>query len=82
MKEESKMIALNNTSTIQQSQFNEQAKKGLVSERAAIVICGLGVAIFAVPILVVIQVMSGLFWGGATVYKLLNGSGFEAMDEV
>jgi hypothetical protein len=82
MKEESQMIALNNTSTIQQSQFNEQAKKGLVSERAAIVICGLGVAIFAVPILVVIQVMSGLFWGGATVYKLLNGSGFEAMDEV
>lgn len=76
------MIALNNTSTIQQNQFNKQAKKGLVSERAAIVICGLGVAIFAVPILVVIQVMSGLFWGGATVYKLLNGSGFEAMDEV
>ncbi len=76
------MIALDNTSTMQQSQFNEQVKKGLVSERSAIVICGLGVAIFAVPILVVIQAMSGLFWGGATVYKLLNGSGFEAMDEV
>jgi hypothetical protein len=76
------MIALNNTSTIQQTQFNVQSKKGLLSERAAIIICGLGVAVFAVPILVVIQAMSGLFWGGTTVYKLLNGDAFQAMDEV
>lgn len=77
MKGESEMIALQDACTTEQSNFKAQPTSGLLSERAAIVICGLGVAVFAIPILVVIQALSGLFWGGVTVYKLLNGSGFE-----
>jgi ligand-binding sensor protein len=77
MKGESQMIALQDASITEQSNFKAQPTSGLLSERAAIVICGLGVAVFAIPILVVIQALSGLFWGGVTVYNLLNGSGFE-----
>jgi hypothetical protein len=76
------MIALDNTSTIGQNSRNEQSQTGLISEKSAIVICGLGVAVFALPILVVIQAISGLFWGSVAVYKLLNGSGCASMDEV
>lgn len=79
---EIEMIALDNTSTIQQNNCREQSQIGLISEKSAIVICGLGVAVFALPILVVIQAMSGLFWGGVSIYKLLNGSGFASRDEV
>jgi hypothetical protein len=76
------MIALDNTSKIGQNNYNEQSQTGLISEKSAIIICGLGVAVFALPILVIIQVISGLFWGGVLVYKLLNGSDFTSMDEV
>lgn len=75
------MIALDNNSTIGQNNRNEQSQTGLISEKSAILICGLGVAVFALPILVVIQAISGLFWGSVAVYQLLNGSG-ASMDEV
>lgn len=77
------MIALENTSTIGQNNCNQQSDQtGLISEKSAIVLCGLGVAVFALPILVVIQALSGLFWGSVSVYKLLNGSDFASRDEV
>jgi hypothetical protein len=76
------MIALDNTSTIGQNNCDQQSQTGLISEKSAIIICGLGVAIFTLPILVVMQAISGLFWGGVAVYQLLNGSAFKSMDEV
>jgi hypothetical protein len=76
------MIALDNTSTIGQNNRDQQSQTGLISEKSAIIICGLGVAIFTLPILVVMQAISGLFWGGVTVYQLLNGSAFKSMDDV
>lgn len=76
------MIAINNNSTIGQNNRNEPSQTGLISEKSAIIICGLGVAVFALPILVVIQAISGLFWGGVTVYQLLDASGGAARDEV
>lgn len=76
------MIALQNAPMTAQSNLKGQQQSGIISERSAIVLCGLGVAVFAIPILVVIQALSGLFWGGVTVYKLLNNSGFDGTEEV
>lgn len=75
------MIALNNSTTGQKTS-SEQPQAGLISEKSAIIICGLGVAIFALPILVIMQATSSLFWGGATIYKLLNRSDFGALEEI
>lgn len=82
MNGETEMIALNNTATTEQAISNSQPNSGILSERSAIIICALGVGIFAIPILVVIQVISGLFWGGATIYKLVNHSSFDQIDEI
>lgn len=82
MNGETEMIALQNTATTEQAISNSQPKLGILSERSAIIICTVGVSIFAIPVLVVIQVVSGLFWGSATIYKLLNNSAFDQMDEV
>jgi hypothetical protein len=76
------MIALQNAPTASQSRFKEQPQAGILSERSAIMICGLAVAVFTVPILVVLHALSGLYWGGVTVYQLLNGSGFDGKDEI
>lgn len=76
------MIALDNTSNIGQNNRNEPSQTGLISEKSAIIICGLGVAVFTLPILVLMQAISGLAWGGVAVYQLLNGSAFQSMDEV
>ncbi len=84
MRAEAKMIALNNVNVSASHQVISDVKpqSGILSERAAIALCSLGVAVFAIPILVVIQICSGLFWGGMTVYQLLNGSGFNSLDEI
>jgi hypothetical protein len=82
MKGKTEMIALENPSTAYPNNSNTQSSSGILSERAAIAICGLGVAVFAIPILVVIQVFSGLYRGGATVYNLVHGSGLDKMDEI
>jgi hypothetical protein len=76
------MIALQNAPIASQNRFKNQAQSGILSEKSAIVLCTLAVATFAIPILVVIQVLSGLYWGGVTVYQLLNGSGFNGTDEI
>lgn len=76
------MIALQNAPITAQSHLNAQPQSGILSERAAIVLCSLSVAVFAIPILVVIQILSGLYWGGVTVYQVLNGSGFDGTDEL
>lgn len=82
MNGETEMIALHNTATTEQAISNSQPNSGILSERSAIVICALGVGIFAIPVLVVIQVVSGLFWGGVTIYKLINNSSFDQIDDV
>ena len=77
------MIALNNNVSATHKVISDvKPQSGILSEQAAIALCSLGVAVFAIPILVVIQICSGLFWGGMTVYQLLNGSGFNNLDEV
>ncbi len=76
------MIAFQDASTNPNTHFNEQPHSGILSERFAIVFCGLGVAVFAIPILVVIQVLSGLYWGGVSVYQLLNGSELGKLDDI
>ncbi|HEY9611988.1 hypothetical protein [Allocoleopsis sp.] len=80
MRAKPEMIALQETSTTQKRHFNEQPYPGLLSEKSAIVLCGLGVAMFAIPILVVIQVLSGLYWGGVSVYQLLSGFAVDKLD--
>lgn len=82
MRAKTEMIAVQETSTNPNSLFNEQPYSGLVSERFAIAFCGLSVALFAIPILVVIQVLSGLYWGGVSVYQLLNGSELGKLDNI
>ena len=76
------MIALQEASTSQKSNFNQQPQTGVLSEKSAIVLCGLGVAVFAIPILVVIQVLSGLYRGGSCVYQLLSGCGLDKMEDI
>lgn len=53
----------------------QQSQSGILPERFAIVVCGLLIAVAAIPILVVIQALSALFWGTTTVFRLLNGKG-------
>ncbi len=76
------MIALQNAPMTAQTNLKAQQQSGIISERSAIVLCSLGVSVFTIPILVVIHALSGLFWGGVTVYKLLNNSGFDGTEEV
>ncbi|HEY9634074.1 MAG TPA: hypothetical protein V6D14_11735 [Coleofasciculaceae cyanobacterium] len=75
------MIALQNAPITSQNRLKDQPQSGILSEKSAIVICSLAVATFAIPVLVVIQVLSGLYWGGVTLYQLLNG-GFSETDEI
>ena len=53
----------------------KESKPGILPERFAIVTCGLLIALFAIPLLVVIQVLAALFWGITSVVKLLKGEG-------
>ncbi|HEY9832528.1 MAG TPA: hypothetical protein V6D26_18220 [Stenomitos sp.] len=76
------MIAFQEASTTPNTDCNEQPHSGILSERFAIVFCGLSVAVFALPILVVIQVLSGLYWGGVSVYQLLSGSELGKVDDL
>jgi hypothetical protein len=81
MNPETKMIALD-VSSPDQSNLKTPPKSGLLSERSAIVICSLGVAVFAIPVLVVIQILSSFYWGGFTLYQLLNSSEFNDIDNI
>lgn len=82
MRAKTEMIAFQDVSTTPNSHFNEQPYSGILSERFAIVLCGLGVAVFAIPILVVIQVLSGLYRGCVSIYQLLNGSELGKLDNI
>lgn len=82
MKGKTDAIALRDTPTAYPSHSTNSPKSGILSERAAIIICSLGVAIFAIPILVFIQISSGLYWGLAMVYNLFQGSGLGEIDEI
>jgi hypothetical protein len=82
MRVKTEMIALQQTSTTTQNNFVEQQHSGILSEKSAILLCGVGVAMFAIPVLVVIQVISGLYWGGVSVYELLNGAGLDKINEI
>ena len=53
----------------------QQSQSGILPERFAIVVCGLLIGVIAIPVLVVIQILSALFWGTTTVFRLLNGKG-------
>lgn len=53
----------------------KKSKTGILPERFAIVICGVFIALFAIPLLVVIQVLAALFRGITSVVKLLKGEG-------
>ncbi|GAB4202199.1 MAG: hypothetical protein Fur006_55470 [Coleofasciculaceae cyanobacterium] len=76
------MIALQNASTTPQHNFNQQPYAGILSERSAILLCGLSVALFAIPILVALQGLSGFYWGGVSIYQLLSGSELGKMDDI
>lgn len=54
----------------------------ILSEKLALVGGVLLISSFAIPLLIVIQILSGLYWGGLTVYKVLSGTGFDEMDAV
>lgn len=56
------------------SMQNHKFPKKIISlERFAIVLCGLFIATFAIPLLVFIQSIVALFWGIVIVFQLLNG---------
>ncbi len=82
MKAKTEMIALQEASTAQTSRYNDQTYSGILSEKAAIMLCGLGVAVFAIPVLVIIHILSALYRGGTTVYQLLTGSGVDQIDSL
>ncbi len=55
----------------------------LVSEKFAIVTCGLLIAVFALPMLIVMQMISAVTGGTVTIWQLLNGKGlFKNGDEL
>lgn len=54
-------------------QNQKSPKMFILSERFAIVSCGLIIAIFAIPLLIFIQIIVAIFWGIITVFHLLNG---------
>ena len=51
----------------------QKHQSGILPEKLAIIVCGLLIAVFALPILVMIHVISALFWGITTVVQLLSG---------
>lgn len=55
----------------------------ILPEKFAIVFCSLIIAVFAISVLVVIHIVSALFWGTVTVLPLLSGKGlFNEKDEL
>ena len=82
MKAKTEMIALQEASTTQTSRYSEPAYSGILSEKSAILLCGLGVAVFAIPVLVIIHILSGLYRGVTSVYQLLGGVQFDLMDDM
>jgi glucose uptake protein GlcU len=73
------------TQYITANSLNRTQKRhsAILPEKFAIVLCGLLVSVFAIPLLVVIQALSALFWGIATVFHLLSGKGlFNEEDEL
>ncbi len=55
----------------------------ILPEKFAIILCGLIVAVFAIPIFVIIHILYALFWGIVTVFQLLSGKGlFNEEDEL
>ena len=82
MRAKTEMIAFQDASTNPKLHGDEQHHSGILSERFAILLCGLGVAVFALPILVVIQVLSGLYWGSVSIYQLLSGSELGKLDDI
>ena len=54
---------------------SQKPKWGIPSEKFAIVTCSLLVAVFALPLLVVIHALAALVWGTTTVFQLVNGEG-------
>jgi hypothetical protein len=51
----------------------QKPKSAIVSEKFAIVTCGLAVAVLTIPLLVVIHALAGIVWGTITVFQLLQG---------
>ena len=84
----------NQTSTLDQSLKNTylivscsrgKAKEtsAIVSEEAAILTCGLLIAVIAILMLIVTQVLSDVTWGTVIIWQLLNGKGlFKDGDEL
>lgn len=61
----------------------EKHQSAILPEKFAIVLCSLIVAVFAIPVLVVIYIVYALFWGTVTVFQLLSGKGlFNEEDEL
>ncbi|HEY9668042.1 MAG TPA: hypothetical protein V6C91_14620 [Coleofasciculaceae cyanobacterium] len=63
----------NNCLELISMQNQKSPKMFILSERFAIVICGLLIAFLAIPLLVLIQSIVALFWGIVIVFQLLNG---------
>lgn len=82
MKVETNMVALQEASTTHKRNFHDQSYSGILSEKSAIVLCGFGVAIFAVPILVLIHIISGFYWAGVSVYQLLSGADIDKLENL
>jgi hypothetical protein len=69
--------------TLTSLERKEKTRAGILSEKFAIVACGVLIAVFAIPILVVIQALAAIFWGITTVFQLINGKGlFNEGDEL
>lgn len=61
----------------------QKHQSSILPEKFAIILCSLIVAVFAIPVLVIIHIVSALFWGIVTVLQLLNGKGlFNEEDEL
>ncbi len=75
-----KMLQIN-YSTITSLESEQKTRAGIMPEKFAIVTCGVLIAVFAIPILVVIQVLAAIFWGVTTVFQLLSGEGLSNEDE-
>ena len=53
-----------------------------MSEKSAIVVCCLFIAVLTIPILVVVQTLSTLVWSGTMIVALIKGEGvFEDEDK-
>ena len=63
-------------SSISDQTFDFRQSSSILPKDAAIAFSVVGVALLALPVLVVLQILSSLYWGVVTIYSTVGGGDF------